>query len=108
MHRLILGLSDPATEGEHRDGDGLNNRRNNLRVATHPQNCKNQRKRVTNTSGFVGVHWHARLRKYRARITVNYQRISVGCFDSAEEAARARDAKATELHGEFARLNFPK
>ena len=56
MHRLILGLTDPGIECDHKDGNGLNNRRGNLRPATRPQNARNKPKnRGTYTSKYKGV-----------------------------------------------------
>ena len=107
MHRLILG----ATKGmkvDHRDGNGLNNQRHNLRAATNHQNLCNRGAPSNNTSGFKGVSWHKRRNKWQANIGINYKKKYLGLFDSAIDAACAYDAAARELHGEFAKLNFPR
>ena len=104
MHHLILG-KNPGAQIDHRDGDGLNNRRDNLRPATHSQNQANQRRlRSDNTSGFKGVvkaqgKWHA-------RIWHQGKRINIGTFATAELAAAAYDNTAREVFGEFAATNL--
>lgn len=105
MHRVILKLNDPSIHTDHRDHDGLNNTKDNLRVATPEQNAMNKGRREENTTGYAGVRKHAR--KWRAYLNHGGKQVHIGLFGSAVEAARARDAKAVELRGEFACLNFP-
>jgi hypothetical protein len=105
MHRLILPGVDLI---DHRDGDGLNNQRSNLRPATMSGNAQNRRKQRNNTSGFIGVTWHGQRDMWMARIGANDKLIHLGHFADPVEAARVRDAAALELHGEFAVLNFPR
>lgn len=106
MHRLIMG--DPhGMQVDHIDGDGLNNRRTNLRTATNQQNSWNDGKRSTNKSGYKGVSWKSRNKKWVAQIGAGGVKRHLGLFSSATEAARAYDAAAREEFGEFARLNFP-
>jgi hypothetical protein len=102
MHQLLAGRG-----ADHENGDGLDNRRANLRVATGSQNMANQGSRG-GTSQYKGVGWHRGAGKWIARITVNYQGRHLGLFADEEAAARAYDAAAFEAWGEYARLNFPQ
>jgi len=101
MHREILGVP-PDKKVDHKDGDGLNNVRDNLRPATQMQNAYNQAAPSTNTSGYKGVNWFARYGKWRARISINGRVKHLGYFDSIKDAALARDNAARDAHGEFA------
>lgn len=106
MHRLILGLTDKKIQADHRDGDGLNNSRANLRPATNAQNCANRHvRKVTINTPFWGVT--KKCNKWEVRVNIDGKNRYIGRYATAEEAAHARDVKAIELHGEFARLNFP-
>lgn len=104
MHALILHVPDGYTV-DHRDRNGLNNRRDNLRPATRSQ--QNQNKTITrnNTSGFRGVHRH--YGKWRARIMIDGQNVHLGVRADAVSAARLYDSAARTHYGEYARLNFP-
>lgn len=104
MHRSILGLTNPRIIVDHADGDGLNNTRANLRIATRSQNGIN-RSALKHSSKFKGVHCYRGA--WRAAIGHNLKTIFLGHFKDAEAAARAYDAKAIELYGQFAVLNFP-
>lgn len=104
MHTLITRyeLTD------HRDGNSLNNQRYNLRPATISQNRMNSRAHTGSRTGFKGVNWSGeKTHTWQARIMKDGKRHFLGNFSTPEEAARAYDAAARELHGEFARLNFP-
>lgn len=105
MHKVVLGISRDV-EGDHIDGDSLNNRRGNLRPATSQQNLCNRDLFRNNRTGFRGVV--IRRGRFVAQITSHQRTFYIGQFGTAEEAARAFDAKASELHGPFARLNFPE
>jgi hypothetical protein len=104
MHNFITGWSFV----DHRDGNGLNNTRSNLRPADAVTNGRNHRRAVNNKSGYVGVYWFTRQSEWRAYIYDRGRNIYLGKFSGPVEAARARDAAAVELHGAFARLNFPR
>jgi hypothetical protein len=109
LHQEILPriLGRKLVKGEyvdHINGDGLDNRRSNLRLATKAQNQRNQRLRRDNKSGFKGVCWDNRAKKWRALIRFNGKQKTLGYFDTPEEAYEAYCAAAIELHGEFARL----
>lgn len=105
MHRLIMNAPS-GTEVDHRDGNGLNNTRDNLRFATRTQNARNRRVQPHGLSRFKGVY--AEYGKWVAKICANRKRRRLGTFATDVEAARAYDAAAKELHGGFARLNFPE
>jgi hypothetical protein len=105
MHNVIMSFLE-GYEIDHKDGDGLNNQRYNLRVTTHTQNMKNQRLRSNNTSGYKGVTWHKGAGKWYAQIQVDGKRTYLGLFTILEDAARAYDTAALEHYGEFARLNL--
>jgi len=101
MHTLITGWA----QVDHRDHNGLNNQRANLRPATHSQNLGNQRKRRGTASRYKGVT--PCKRSWQARIRVNGKQTHLGTYGTEEEAARAYDAAARRAFGEFACLNFP-
>jgi len=103
LHRRIMD----ATKNEcvdHRDGNTLNCQKSNLRKCTKAQNRRNSPPRCQ--SGFKGVRI-VRSDKYYAAIDINGRTKTIGSADTAEGAARIYDAKALELWGEFAWLNFP-
>lgn len=104
MHRLIA-MPPKDMEVDHIDGDGLNNRRSNLRCATKSQNQRNSRRNCLNTSGFKGVHWYESKRRWQAQIMLNKKQHHLGYFKTAEEAHSAYVAASERLHGEFGRTN---
>lgn len=116
MHREIM--SAPAGYYvDHINGDGLDNRRANLRVCTNRQNCQNQqrpKRLATKTSRFKGVYldkrrgsWVARIRAGAPDSSGAARKLTLGEFKNEEDAARAYDRAALEHFGEFASLNFP-
>jgi len=106
MHNIIMNPPS-GYEVDHIDGDPLNNTRENLRVCTHAENCRNRGKPSTGkTSKYTGVRKRFDRNKFEASIRVNGKSIHIGYFESEEDAAKAYDAKATEEFGVFARLNF--
>lgn len=110
MHRMILGLKyGDGKQIDHKDGNGLNNQRHNLRVCNYSQNNFNKgpQKRIT-SSRFKGVHWHKRDKIWITRIQYNNKEIHIGQYKNEIKAGKAYDRKAKELFGEFARPNFPE
>lgn len=101
LHRLLLPDSDRV---DHVSGDGLDNRRANLRAVTHTQNMQNRKMHKNNTSGFKGVTRDGN--KWRASIRANRVLYRLGYFGTPEEAAHAYDEASRRLHGEFGRTNF--
>lgn len=104
LHNFLTG----ARYVDHRDGDGLNNTRANLRPTNDQGNHRNRRKLTPTTSPYKGVHWSKHRHIWVAQIKVDRRGLHLGHFPTAEEAARAYDAAAAELFGDFARLNFPR
>lgn len=106
LHRAVLN-APPGVEVDHINGNGLDCRRSNLRLATASQNKANVALRRDSKSGFKGVSFDARDRKWCARIQVAGRKIGLGRFTDPVSAARAYDAGALRYFGTFARLNFP-
>ena len=104
MHRMILGMSTPNTPIDHADGNGLNNQRANLRWATRTQNSANRRKQKNNTSGYPGVSFNKRSKKWAAYIQKDGKMIGLGLFKTIEKAVKCRRAKSKELFGDYAPL----
>lgn len=106
LHRFILGVTDRRVQVDHRDHNGLNCQRYNLRPATNQQNCQNSRSRG-GASQFKGVAWNKQKRKWVASIGANGRHKSLGYFHDEVDAALAYDAAAREQYGTFAYTNFP-
>jgi hypothetical protein len=106
MHRILMNAPDDL-QVDHIDGNGLNNSRCNLRLATRAENTHNQRIREGTSSRYKGVVLEKRYGRWMARVGFNGIQYYLGMFGSEEDAARAYDQKALELFGEFAKLNFP-
>jgi len=113
MHRVIMRrVLDRELERweliDHANGDKLDNRRSNLRLATNSQNEFNKDLPAHNTTGYKGVYRNSRTCRipYQAAITVNRKKIYLGSFADPREAARAYDEAARLYAGPFARGNF--
>ena len=106
LHRVVLARSlqltlDPAQKVDHENGNGLDNRRCNLRLATSTQNARNRAIQRNSKSGVRGVSWHEATHKWRARIMVHGVSIELGYFDQIEDAATARQEGELQYFGEF-------
>ncbi len=107
LHREVMGTRDPSVMIDHRNRNGLNCTRRNLRFCTNSLNSANRIKsRCPASSFFKGVSWDKINRKWRADIQVNYKRLNLGRFCSEKEAARAYNAAAKKYFGEFASVNL--
>jgi hypothetical protein len=104
LHRLILS-AEKGVVVDHINGNKLDNRRENLRLATQSTNLANSKISAANTSGYKGVSWNKRARKYEAGIYFQGKRTYLGLFLTADAAALAYNVAATEMFGEYARLN---
>lgn len=100
LHTMITGFAIT----DHRDGDGLNNRRENLREANAFENARNRRLNQNNTSGYKGVAWRAQSSRWSASIRFERRLIHLGYFDTPEDAAAAYAKASAEMHGEFGRI----
>lgn len=99
MHRGYL-----PEQIDHIDGNGMNNDIENLRAANHGQNQQNKGTQKNNTSGFKGVSWNKRAKKWRALIELDRKDHYLGYFDTPDAAHEAYKAAAIKLHKEFARF----
>jgi len=106
MHQEV-SKPPKGMEVDHINHNGLDNRRENLRVCTHQENAMNNSGRNGCSSNYVGVCWKPARRKWQAQIKHNGIVTSLGFFRYERDAAIVRDRKAKELRGDFAYLNFP-
>lgn len=101
LHRFLLDAAC-GFDVDHINGDTSDNRRSNLRICTHGENCKNVQ---VKERGFKGCYWHSQRKKWAAQIVSNGTHYFLGLFDCIEDATLAYDHAATELHGEFSNIN---
>jgi len=102
LHRVLTDCPKGLVV-DHINGDGLDNRRNNLRVVTVAQNNLNSRVRSDSTTGIKGAYYDKRKGSYYSHIKRGDERIYLGTFSTAEEAAEAYAKASRELHGEYGR-----
>ncbi len=106
MHRIITNFPK-GIDTDHRNHNGLDNRKANLRPCTKAQNQQNCLKQKNCSSRYKGVYWHKNRKKWQTQIVVNHKNLYFGSYIDEIKAAKIYDKKAKELFGEFANLNFP-
>ena len=104
MARLIMKIDDPKIFVDHINGNTLDNRKCNLRLASNSQNQANRQRHPTNTSGFRGVYWNKKSNKWQAGIKYLRKSIHLGMFDTPEEAHEAYKKAAFEIYGDYTEL----
>lgn len=107
LHRAIVNAPNGMTV-DHISGDTQDNRKINLRICTQAENCRNNKGKRTRKSVYKGVSfcpWAWGSKKWRAQLSFNKKRVPIGLFETEELAARAYNAKAAEVFGEFAKVN---
>lgn len=102
---LYMTGAFPQSQIDHRDQNKSNNVWSNLRECTHLQNMTNRNEQKNNTSGYKGVSWCKRIKKWRVCLSFNGRYKHLGYFDDKHSAAAIYNKKALELHGDFACLN---
>ena len=109
-HRLayyyITGIDPLENEVDHINGNTLDNKFNNLRLGNDTNTSQNQKIKRTNISGFKGVSWHKKNKKWQARITVNKKTIHLGYYDNIFYAALVYARAAKHYFGEWRRLKI--
>ena len=101
IHRQILNLnSGDGKIVDHTNHNGLDNRRKNLRIVSHTKNCRNHRGCLLNTSGYTGVHWNKRTKKWSTQIKANYKTVYLGEFNNINDAIDARKQGEIKYWGE--------
>lgn len=107
MHRLLMNISNEISI-DHINGNGLDNRRYNLRICTHKENLSNQKPQIGKSSKYKGVYWHKGIKRWFSRIKVNGITVFLGSFIDEKAAARAYNRAAKLYFKEFSRLNIIK
>lgn len=106
MHRFILNPGKLYVD--HKNGNGLDNRRDNIRLCTHQQNLMNRGPQPNCKSGYKGVYPTTNKKNWRANIMLNDRQFWIGTFKTKEEAAEAYNKKSKEMFGDFAYQNIIK
>lgn len=104
LHRVIM-RAPKGSMVDHKNGDVLDNRKENLRFCSYTENARNMAPRG-GTSRFKGVRWLTGKNRWKAEIGMDKRRVHIGYFTNEEDAARAYDHAALQHYGEFARTNF--
>jgi len=106
MHKFIMGDNPLKLDIDHRDGDGLNDQKENLRLCTRSENQMNRGPNKNHSSVYKGVCWHKSTKKWIVHIQIDGKLIYLGLFNNDKYAAKAYDQAAKKYFGEFAYLNF--
>ncbi len=105
LHRLLLNAKSNEFV-DHINGNPLDNRKENLRICTRSENCRNSKLRKDNTSGYKGVwKYKGRKKPWVAEIKLNDKNLKIGYFKTKKEAANAYNKMAIKHFGRFARIN---
>lgn len=104
MHRLVMGY--PKGNVDHINGNKLDNRKENLRLCNQSQNTANAPMRKSNKSGYKGVSWNKKYKKWEAYLTKDYKHVFLGYYDNKKGAAMAYNFGAKIHFGNFAKLNI--
>jgi hypothetical protein len=105
MHRFLMGFKKGDPIVDHKDHDGLNNTRENMRAATRSQNGANRRSHKKSSSKYLGVFLSKKRNRFKAEIKKGVKTYFLGWFKDEKEAATAYNTKSKEIFGEFANLN---
>ena len=101
MHRAIM-KPPKGMVVDHINGNGLDNRKKNLRVCTNAENCRNAKKPKNNKSGHTGIFWRKEDKGWQVNICVNYKQKYLGVYKKPEDAIRVRKAAEKQFFGEYA------
>lgn len=102
MHRYIL-KSDKGEYTDHKNRNGLDNRKENLRICSQSQNQYNRKKQVNNTSGFKGISWHKKSKKWQVNLRIPGKQLYFGLYSNKEKALEVYNQNIKRICGEFAR-----
>lgn len=105
MHRFIMKTPE-GMDTDHINHDGIDNRKQNLRICMTVENCRNQRPRTSKKSKYKGVFYSKTMNKWESSIKFEDKKIKLGYFKNEIDAAVEYDKKAMLLFGDFAYLNF--
>lgn len=104
LHREIID-APKELEVDHKNGNTLDNTRNNLRTCFHFENSRNRKLPRNNTTGAKGIWWYKKIKRWQVYIVVNYRQIYLGIFKNKTDAAQAYNHAAKKYYGQFAYLN---